>query len=68
MPEKLTRYDSAEYLRTDEDVACYLKSCLAEGGDDPAFLAHALGVIARALGLRITFQPNKPNDSHAALP
>jgi probable addiction module antidote protein len=48
MPEKFSRYDSAEYLQTDDDVARYLEACVEEGGDDPAFMAHALGVIARA--------------------
>ena len=45
---KTTRWDSAEHLKTDEDVQLYLEACLEEGGDDPAFIVHALGVIARA--------------------
>ena len=49
--ERFTRYDSAEYLKTDEDMALYLDACLEEAGDDPAFIAHALGVIARARGM-----------------
>ena len=43
-----TRWDSAEYLKTDEDIQLYLEACLEEAGDDPAFIVHALGVIARA--------------------
>ena len=43
-----TRWDSADYLKTEEDVRLYLEACLEEAGDDPAFIAHALGVIARA--------------------
>ena len=43
-----TRWDSAEYLKTEEDVQLYLEACLEEAGDDPAFIAHALGVVARA--------------------
>ena len=43
-----TRWDSAEYLKTEEDVQLYLEACLEEAGDDPTFIAHALGVIARA--------------------
>ncbi len=43
-----TRWDSAEYLKTDEDIRLYLEACLEEAGDDPAFIVHALGVIARA--------------------
>jgi len=48
MAEKLTPYDSAAYLKTDEEIAIYLEACAAEAGDDPAFMAHALGVAARA--------------------
>jgi probable addiction module antidote protein len=51
MAEKVTRHDTAEYLKTDEDMAAYLDACLEEAGDDPAFIAHALGVIARARGM-----------------
>ena len=44
----LTKFDPAEYLKTEEDMALYLDACLEEGGDDPAFIAAALGNIARA--------------------
>ena len=43
-----TRWDSAEYLKSDEDIRLYLEACLEEAGDDPVFIVHALGVIARA--------------------
>lgn len=46
--EEFTRYDSADYLATPEDAAAYLEAAIAEAGDDPAFIAHALGVIARS--------------------
>lgn len=45
---KTTRWDSAEHLKTDEDIQLYLEACIEEAGDDPAFIVHALGVIARA--------------------
>ncbi len=45
---KTTRWDSAEHLKTDEDIELYLEACIEEAGDDPAFIVHALGVIARA--------------------
>ncbi len=48
MSIKTTRWDSAEHLQTEEDVALYLQACMEEGGDDPDFIIHALGVIARA--------------------
>lgn len=46
--EKFSRYDSADYLTNIEDAAAYLEAALEEAGDDPAFIAHALGVIARS--------------------
>jgi len=49
---KLRKWDSAEYLKTDEDMALYLQACMDEAGDDAAFIAAALGDIARAKGMR----------------
>lgn len=43
-----TRWDSAEHLKTEEDIQLYLEACLEEAEDDPALIVHALGVIARA--------------------
>lgn len=43
-----TRWDSAKYLKNDEDIQLYLEACFEEAEDDPAFIVHALGVIARA--------------------
>ena len=48
---KLSRWDSAQHLKTDADVVAYLDACLAEAGSDAAFIAHALGVVARAKGM-----------------
>ena len=48
---KTRPWDSAEHLKTDDDMAEYFDACLREAGDDPAFIAHALGVIARARGM-----------------
>jgi len=48
MALKTTRWNSADYLKTERDIAAYLEACVEEAGDDPAFLAHALGVVARA--------------------
>ncbi len=48
MAIKTTRWDSAEHLQTEEDIQFYLEACLEEASDDPAFIVHALGVIARA--------------------
>ena len=46
-----TRWDSTEYLKTEKDMVAYLEACLEEAGDDPAFIAQALGTIARAKGM-----------------
>ncbi len=52
MPKiKTTRYDSAEYLETPEDMAAYLEACLEIADGDAAFVAKALGNIARAKGM-----------------
>ena len=48
---KLSKWDSAEHLKTDEDMAAYLEACLEEAGDDAAFIAKALGNIASAKGM-----------------
>jgi probable addiction module antidote protein len=46
-----SRYDTADYLEFDEDRVAYLEACMEEAGDDPAFIAVALGNIARAHGM-----------------
>jgi probable addiction module antidote protein len=46
-----TRYDVAEHLRTPEEMAAYLEACLEEADGDAAFVAKALGDIARAKGM-----------------
>lgn len=48
MTLKLTRWDSSEYLDSDEAIQAYLDACMDEANGDPAFIVHALGVIARA--------------------
>jgi probable addiction module antidote protein len=48
---RTTRYDVAEHLRTTEEMAAYLEACLEEANGDAAFIAKALGDIARARGM-----------------
>ena len=48
---KTTRYDVAEHLRTPEEMAAYLEACLDEAEGEAAFIAKALGDIARARGM-----------------
>ena len=44
-------YDVAEHLRTREEMAAYLEACMEEADGDAAFIAKALGDIARAKGM-----------------
>jgi probable addiction module antidote protein len=46
-----TRFDVAEHLRTPEEMAAYLEACFEEAHGDAAFIAKALGDIARAKGM-----------------
>ncbi|MDT8392079.1 MAG: putative addiction module antidote protein [Lentisphaeria bacterium] len=46
-----TKYDVAEHLRTPEEMAAYLEVCMEESNGDAAFIAKALGDIARAKGM-----------------
>jgi probable addiction module antidote protein len=48
---KLSKWNSAEHLKTDEDMAAYLEACFAEAGNDPAFISKALGTITKASGM-----------------
>jgi probable addiction module antidote protein len=49
--EIFTPYDTADYLRSEEDMIAYLEACLEEAPNDAAFIANALGTIARARGM-----------------
>lgn len=51
MAEKFSRYDTADYLKTDEDMALYLDACLEEDPGDGSLIRTALGSIARAKGM-----------------
>ena len=46
-----SRYDVAEHLRTPEEMAAYLEASIEEADGDTAFIAKALGDIARAKGM-----------------
>lgn len=48
---KTTPYDVAEHLRTAEEMAAYLEASIEEADGDAAFIAKALGDIARAKGM-----------------
>lgn len=48
MATTFSRYDTADHLKTEEDIALYLEAVMEEAGDDPAFIVKALGAVARA--------------------
>jgi probable addiction module antidote protein len=49
MVEKLTIYDPAEDLRSDEAIAIFMANAFET--NDPAFISYALGIVARAKGM-----------------
>lgn len=49
--ETFSRFDAADYLKSDADAVAYLEAAMEEAGDDAAFIAEALGTIARARGM-----------------
>jgi probable addiction module antidote protein len=49
MTEKFTHYDPAEDLTSDEAVALFMAE--AFDTEDASYIAHALGVVARAKGM-----------------
>ena len=51
MEIKTLPYDVAETLTTPDEMAAYLEACIEEADGDAAFVAKALGDIARAQGM-----------------
>lgn len=47
--DKTTPLDVAEYLDSPEMIAAYIEAAMEEG--DPAFIAKAIGEVARAMGM-----------------
>ena len=50
-PEKFSRWDSADYLKTEEDIDLYFELCVQEDPGDGSLIRRALGSIARARGM-----------------
>ena len=48
MPHKLTEFDAAEYINTDERARAYLELCAEEDPGDGSLIRAALRDIARA--------------------
>ena len=51
MAEKFTRYDTADYLKADEEMVAYLDACIEDDPGDGSLIRVALGTIARARGM-----------------
>lgn len=49
MDVKFSRYDTVDYLKTEEDIVAYLDAVMEDGS--PALIAAALGDVARARNL-----------------
>ncbi len=49
--ETYTRWDPADNLKSEADIQAYLIACFEEAPDDPAYIAAALGDVARAQGM-----------------
>lgn len=49
MTLKTTKFDIAEYLQDDSAIADYLTEALES--NNPAYISHAIGTIARARGM-----------------
>jgi probable addiction module antidote protein len=49
--ETFSRFDAAEYLKTEEDMALYLDAMIEESKGDSRMIAVALGDIAKARGM-----------------
>ncbi|HBO2557474.1 TPA: putative addiction module antidote protein [Pseudomonas aeruginosa] len=49
MEVKFSRYDTSDYLKTEDDVTAYLDAVMEDG--DPSLIAAALGDLARTRNL-----------------
>lgn len=66
MAEKLKtrRWNIQEHLGTEEEIQGFLQACFEEAGSDPAFIAKALGDVARARGMtRFARETGLPRDT-----
>ena len=51
VPVGYRRWDAANYLKSEEDMAAYLEAAMEEAPDDSAFITAVLADIARARGI-----------------
>lgn len=45
---RLTRWNSAEYLRNESDIVDYLEAAFQEGGADPAYMEYVMKTVEQA--------------------
>ena len=61
--ETFARYDSADYLKTEEDIAAYLEAVMFRVGLNKALSGEGnptlstVMKVAKALGLKVSIQP-----------
>jgi probable addiction module antidote protein len=46
-----TPWHVQDYLKTEKECRLFLEAAFEDAGDDPAYLAHAIGEVARAKGM-----------------
>jgi probable addiction module antidote protein len=51
MKTTFSKFDIAEHLTSPKEMALYMDACIEESDGDAAFIAKALGEIARAKGM-----------------
>ncbi len=51
MAEKFSRWDPADDLKSEEDIALYFEACVSDDPGDGSLVRAALGDIARARGM-----------------
>ena len=51
IPEGFSRWDAADSLKSEQDMALYFEACLADDPGDGSLVRAALGDIARARGM-----------------
>ncbi|MFM1980587.1 MAG: hypothetical protein RLZ68_1852 [Pseudomonadota bacterium] len=51
MTEKFTRWDPADDLKSEQDIALYFEACVSDDPGDGSLVRAALGDIARARGM-----------------
>lgn len=49
--EATKRWDVQDHLKTPEDCLLFLQAAFEDAGDDPTFIAQAIGEVARSIGM-----------------